>query len=47
MWYEEEKTLEELAAAHENAQRRAPADPVEEAPIVSITDGKIKNFHVA
>ncbi len=37
----------EIAAAHANAQMRAPADPVEETPIISITDRKIKNFHVA
>ena len=37
----------ELAAAHANAQKRAPADVVEETPIISITDGKIRNFHVA
>ena len=37
----------ELAAAHANAQKRAPADIIEETPIISITDGKIRNFHVA
>ncbi len=37
----------ELAAAHANAQKRAPADEIEETPVISITDGKIKNFHVA
>ncbi len=37
----------ELALAHANAQRRAPADTVEETPVISILDGKVKNFHVA
>ena len=37
----------ELAMAHANAQKRSPADAVEEAPVISILDGKVKNFHVA
>ncbi len=37
----------ELATAHTNAQKRSPADAVEEAPVISILDGKVKNFHVA
>ena len=37
----------ELAMAHANAQKRSRADAVEEAPVISILDGKVKNFHVA
>ena len=37
----------ELAMAHTNAQKRSPAEVIEETPVISILDGKIKNFHVA
>ena len=37
----------ELAKAHTSAQKRSPADVIEEAPVISIFNGKVKNFHVA
>lgn len=37
----------ELAMAQAKIQMRAPADVYEEAPVISITNGKIINFNVA
>ena len=37
----------ELAMAQAKIQKRAPADVYEEAPVISINDGKIINFNVA
>lgn len=37
----------ELAMAQTKIQMRAPTDTYEEAPVISITDGKIINFNVA
>ena len=37
----------ELAMAHSNAQKRAPADVYEEAQVISILEAKNRNTHVA
>lgn len=37
----------ELAMVHANAQKRAPADVYEEAPVISILEAKNRNTYVA